>query len=53
MQDNQAVAPPSEEQVVRVLDLFQKISDPFQRGKVLGMLEAYVEQAAALEIKVN
>lgn len=38
------VSPPSEEQVIRVLDLFSRISDPFQRGKVLGKLEAYVEQ---------
>ncbi len=39
------ISPPSEEQVIRVLDLFSRVSDPFQRGKVLGRLEAYVEQA--------
>jgi len=37
--------PPSEAQVTRVLDLFRQIKDPYQRGKVIGKLEAYVEQA--------
>lgn len=39
------VTPPDEDQVTRVLNLFKRLVDPFQRGKVLGKLEAYVEQA--------
>jgi hypothetical protein len=45
------VTPPDEEQVTRVLNLFKKVLDPFQRGKVLGKLEAYVEQAESHDTK--
>jgi hypothetical protein len=37
--------PPEEDQVVRVLTLFGKVKDPYQRGKIIGKLEAYAEQA--------
>lgn len=45
MENNKPATPPEDEQVVRVLNLFKKVNDPFQRGKVIGKLEAYVEQA--------
>ena len=47
MEDNKpaTVTPPEEDQVVRVTNLFKKVKDPYQRGKLIGKLEAYVEQA--------
>lgn len=47
MEDNRpsTITPPEEDQVVRVVTLFKKVKDPFQRGKLIGKLEAYVEQA--------
>lgn len=45
MDNNKLTTPPEEDQVVRVLTLFKKVKDPFQRGKLIGKLEAYVEQA--------
>lgn len=53
MDNTATISPPSEEQVIRVLDLFSRVSDPFQRGKVLGKLEAYVEQAEKNEDHQN
>lgn len=43
--DKLKVNPPSEAQIARVLELYKK-ADEFQRGKVLGKLEAYVEKSA-------
>lgn len=37
--------PPEEDQVVRVLTLFGKVKDPYQRGKIIGKLEVLAEQA--------
>lgn len=39
MENSKSATPPSAEQVTRVLNLFQQVKDPFQRGKVLGKLE--------------
>jgi hypothetical protein len=50
MENIKAATPPSEEQITRVLNLFKRVADPFQRGKVLGKLEAYVEQSEARPI---
>ena len=49
--DTNHATPPDEEQVARVLGLFKRITDPFKRGKVLGKLEAYVEQAESHDTK--
>lgn len=45
MKKDKANTPPDEEQVVRVLDLFKQVTDPYQRGRVIGKLETLVEQA--------
>lgn len=45
MDKTKSINKPEEEQVIRVLNLFQKLKDPYQRGKVIGKLEAYVEQS--------
>jgi hypothetical protein len=44
---------PEEEQVVRVLSLFRRVTDPFQRGKVIGKLEAYVEQSEHVPVNTE
>lgn len=53
MNKDNTPTPPDEDQVVRVLNLFKRITDPFQRGKVLGKLEAYVEQSEAQPIQIE
>lgn len=53
MGNNKPHTPPEEDQVVRVLTLFGKVKDPYQRGKIIGKLEVLAEQAESRPINTE
>lgn len=53
MDKSKTITPPDETQVERVLNLFNRVTDPFQRGKIIGKLEGYVEQSESQPINTE